>query len=507
MVHSPYLLKNIELVGQRIKKALDMNETIAISGDPDMDGVSSLVILYKFLSKFTDELFYVCNERSEGHMIGKLIQSIPEETKLFIALDSSSNDVESMRHLNERGIDCLIVDHHTITNDNPFAVIVNPQQSDCEYPNKNACGGLLTYKLCQVLDDLMETSYSYELSDLPGFSLMADMMSMMEMENRYYAKLSLKGLRHEGLKLLFEAMSSDVKNLTATDFLYGASPAITAATRADNINLAIDFLMCDKATPETKGYVKELIKLNEHRKVVQAEALERHKNSIQDEDKAAIIYDTNIGKGLNGLVAQELSKKFNRPAIVLGGGEDEDTYAGSFRGLEDFSMLDLLESCGTVEHTGGHPGAGGLSVKKENLQELKNELNYHLKDFVPDDTLYYDLEFSANDINEKLINYLTEFYRYSGNNFKPGTFLIKDLFISDKKLMGKTNNTVKLDCGKLQLMKFKTDEEYYDQVPVFTEVEAVGSLNINIWTQYRPKKKVIKACQLFIEDYREINKI
>nr|WP_260866353.1 DHHA1 domain-containing protein [Paenibacillus xylanexedens] len=262
--------------------------------------------------------------------------------------------------------------------------------------------------------------------------------------------------------------------------------------------------MCDKATPETKGYVKELIKLNEHRKIVQAEALERHKDSIKDEDKVVIIYDTTIGKGLNGLVGQELSKKFNRPAIVLGDGED-NTYAGSFRGLEDFSMLDLLEQCSSTEHTGGHPGAGGLSLKKENLQKLRDELNSHLKEFVPDDTLYYDLEFSANDINENLINYLTEFYRYSGNNFKPGTFLIKDLFISDKKLMGKTNNTVKIDCGKLQLMKFKTDEEYYDKVPVFTEVEALGTLNMNVWTQYRPKKKVIKTCQLFIEEYREVN--
>ncbi|PIH59044.1 hypothetical protein CS562_13955 [Paenibacillus sp. LK1] len=471
-----------------------------------MDGVTSLVILYKYLSNFTDRLHYVCNERSKGHMIGSLIQSIPDETKLFIALDSSSNDTESMKYLTEKGIDCLIIDHHTITNANSFAIIVNPQQDDCGYPNKNACGGLLTFKLCQVLDDLMETSYSYELSDLPGFSLMADMMLMMEMENRYYAKLSLKGLRHEGLKQLFKGMKKDLNNLTATDFLYGVSPAITAATRVDNIKLAIDFLMCDKETPELKEYIKELIKLNEYRKVVQAEALERHKDNISDDDKVAIIYDPSIGKGMNGLVGQELSKKFNRPAIVLGDGDDKNTYAGSFRGLEDFSMLDLLEKCRAIEHTGGHPGAGGLSIKKENLQELKDELNNRLSSFVPDDTLYYDLEFSVNEIDERFINYITEFYRYSGNGFKPGMFLIKDLFISDRKPLGKSNNTVKIDCGKLQLMKFKVDIEYYNKVPVFTDIEAIGSLNMNIWTEYKPKFKVTKTCQLFIEDYREVIK-
>ncbi|MGV2887207.1 DHH family phosphoesterase [Paenibacillus taichungensis] len=489
----------------RIIRAIKNGEKIVIFADVDFDGISSAVILYKVLLRFTDNVQIKYVERSQGHGSKFVIDQIEDDTDLYIAVDSSSNDVEPLKVLVDRGIECLVIDHHTVDVDNPYCILVNPQQPDCKYPNKNASGGLLVYKVCQVLDDYMDTHYSLELSDLPGFALMADMMSMMEMENRYYAKVSLKGLRHEGLKLLFEAMNSDIKNLTSTDFLYGASPAVTAATRADNIKLAIDFLMCDKATPETKGYVKELIKLNENRKVVQAEALERHKDSIKDEDKVIIVYDSTIGKGLNGLVAQELSKKFNRPAIVLGNGDDENTYAGSFRGLEDFSMLDLLEKCKNVNHTGGHPGAGGLSLNKENLQELKDELNNHLKDFVPDDTLYYDLEFSANEIDERMINYLTEFYRYSGNNFKPGTFLIKDLFISDKNLMGKTNNTVKIDCGTLQLMKFKTDEEYYDKVPVFTEVEAVGSLNMNVWTQYRPKKKVIKTCQLFIEDYKEIN--
>lgn len=506
VVHSPYLLRNIDELAERIVRAIKNNEKIVVYADVDYDGITSAVILYKYLLKFTDNVAIKHVERSVGHGSQFIVDEIEEDTDLYIAVDSSSNDVEPLGKLVSRGIDCLVIDHHTVDVDNPYCILVNPHQANCEYPNKNASGGLLVWKVCCVLDDLMNAAYAHELNDLPGFAIMADMMSMREMENRYYAKLSLKGLRHEGLKLLFQAMNSDVKNLTATDFLYGVSPAVTAATRADNIQLAIDFLLCDKATSETKKLVKELIKLNEHRKVVQAEALARHGDSVSDNDKVVIVYDPSLGKGRNGLVAQELSKKFNRPAIVLGDGDDENTYAGSFRGLEDFSMLELLEHCSSVEHTGGHPGAGGLSLKKENLQMLKDELNNHLSEFIPDDTLYYDLEFSAQEINERLINYLMNFYRYSGNNFKPGKFLIKDLFISDKKLMGKTNNTVKIDCGSLQLMKFKTDEDYFDEVPVFTEIEAIGTLNMNYWTQYKPKYKVNKTCQLFIDEYREISK-
>ncbi|WP_405169427.1 DHH family phosphoesterase [Paenibacillus sp. FSL H3-0286] len=505
VVHSPYLLKNIDALANRIIAAIHNDETIVISGDPDFDGVSSLVLKYKYLLNFTDRIHYVCNERSTGHSIGNLIGEIPIDTKLFIAVDSSSNDVETMKLLSSRGVDCLIIDHHTVTVDNPYAILVNPQQDGCLYPNKNACGGLLVFKVCQVLDDYMNTYYANKLDDLPGFSLMADMMSMMELENRYYAKLSLKSLRHAGLRKLFEAMNFDLNNLSATDFLYGVSPAVTAATRADNITLAIDFLMCNEDSPEIKGLAKELVKANERRKEIQAEALKALKPFVDERDMTVIVFDPTLGRGMNGLVAQELSKHFNRPAIVLGNGDDENTYAGSFRGLEDFSMLDLLDECNSVLYTGGHPGAGGLQIKKTDIELLRQELNEKLHDFKPDDSMYYDLEFNLSDINENLINYLSEFYRITGNKFKQGRFLIKGLFVSDKKLMGKSANTVKIDCDKLQLMKFKTDEDFFNRVPVFSEIEAIGSLNINVWKQYKPKFKVTKTFQLFIDDYREIN--
>lgn len=503
VVNDAYLLKNIDAVANRIISAIHNDEIIVISGDPDFDGVSSLVIKCKYLLNFTNKVYYVCNERSTGHSIGNLIGEIPENTKLFIAVDSSSNDVETMKLLSSKGIDCLIIDHHTVTVDNPYATLVNPQQEGCPYPNKNACGGLLVFKVCQVIDDYMNTYYSNKLDDLPGFSLMADMMSMLELENRYYAKQSLKNLHHAGLKALFQTMNYDLTNLSATDFLYGVSPAVTAATRADNIQLAIDFLMCVDESDDIKGLAKELVKANEKRKEVQAEAFQAAKPFVDESDKVINVFDPTLGRGYNGLLAQELSRAFNRPAIVLGFGDDEDIYSGSFRGLEDFSMLDLLKECESVIYTAGHHAAGGLQINKVNLELIRQELNEKLINFEADDSLYYDLEFKVSDVNENLVNYLNEFYRITGNGFPQGKFLIKGLFVSDKKLMGKSANTVKVDCDKIQLMKFKTDEQYFNSVPVFSEIEAIGSLNINVWKVYKPKFKVTKTLQLFIDDYRE----
>lgn len=504
MTHNPYLLKNIDVLVERIIRAIKNNEKIVIFGDCDFDGLVSGIVLYKYLLNYTENVELKFVERSQGHGSSKIIDDILDDTNLYIAVDSSSNDVEEMKHLSSKGIDCLIIDHHTVSIENPYAILVNPQQEGCQYPNKNSCGGLLVYKVCQVIDDYLDTNYSEQFDDLPGFALLADMMSMREPENRYYVNYSLRNLRHIGLRKLFIAMNNDLKDLTSTDFLYGVSPAVTAATRMENIKLAIDFLMCDEESFELNDYVKKLIEVNEHRKQVQAEALRRLKPTINIDDKVVIAVDPTIGKGLNGLVAQELSKAFNRPAIVLGNGED-DTYAGSFRGLEDFSMLDLLGDCDNVVFTAGHPGAGGVQIKKENLTALITELNEKLKDFESDNSLYYDLSFHVNEINERLIERLTDFYRVSGNGFKPGKFLVKGLFVEDKEPLGKLLNTVKIFCDKLHLMKFKTDLSFYNAVPVFAEIEAVGTLNVNKYWRYnkaKRRKELEKTNQLFIDDYR-----
>lgn len=499
---------NIDAIVERIIRAIKNKEKIVIFSDPDFDGITSYTILYKYLSNFTDKIVGVTSERSEGHGSKNAVNQVPNDTNLYIAVDSSSNDIEEMMFLQSKGIDCLIIDHHTITTDNPYALIVNPQQKGCMYPNKNASGGLLVWKVCNVLDDYMNTNFASEYSDIAGLSLAADMMSMIELENRYYFKNALDKVEHAGIKALLKAMNIDTSNLYANDFIYRVSPAVTAATRADKIDVAIEFMMCNRESPEIPGLVKELVRLNEQRKVIQAEALERLKPLINLNDKVIIVYDSSIGKGYNGLVAQELSKKYNRPSIVLGDGEDENEYAGSYRGLDSFPVMDLLSDCQYTTFAAGHPGAGGTGVRIENLENLRHELNKKLSNVEFDDTQYYDLELHVDEIDEKLIKYIAEFYRVTGMGFKEGKFLVKGLFIEDKKLLGKTKNTVMIDCGRLKLMKFKTDKEFYDNVLVFSEIEAIGSLNVNEFWRYnnlKRRRELEKTNQLLIEDYKVIN--
>lgn len=495
---------NIDLLVQRIIVAIKNNEKITIFGDCDYDGLVSGVILYRFLSEFTSNIDLKYVERSIGHGTEFVYDQIDEETKLYIAVDSSSNDIEPLKNLLSRGIDCLVIDHHEVLVNNPFAITVNPQQEGCNYPNKNASGGLLVWKVCKTIDDYMDTNYADQYVDLAGFAVAADMMSMIEPENRYYFSNSLKNVKHIGLRLLFKKMNANLNNLYANDFLYKVSPCVSAATRSDNIQLAIDFLL-ETDEQRAKKYVTLLVKENEKRKKLQQEALNRLKPTFNLNDKCIVVYDPTIGKGYNGLVAQEISKLYNRPAIVLGNSDDPEYYAGSYRGLDDFSMMKILESCEYAEYAVGHPGAGGTKVKISNLENLIDELNLKLENQTIDDSIYYDLTFDVSEINERLINKIEDFYRVTGEGFKQGTFRIVNLFVSTRKLKGKSENTVEVDCGLMKLMKFKTDSTYLDTFPVFSFIEAVGSLNMNYWTQYKPKYTVLKTCQLLLDDYREVN--
>nr|WP_275078604.1 DHH family phosphoesterase [Paenibacillus sp. O199] len=472
--------------------------------DVDYDGISSAVILYKWLVNFTENVFIKHVERSIGHGSEFIIDQIEDDTDLYIAVDSSSNDIEALKVLVERGIDCLVIDHHTVNVQNPYCILVNPRQDGCNYPNKNVSGGLLVWKVCSVLDDYMNTKYSYQHIDLAGFAVAADMMSMKEMENRFYYKYALENVKHGGLQLLFKELGKDIEKLSGTDFSYGVAPCITAATRADKMDLALRFMLSEDVD-ETKELVKQLVKENDRRKEIQALAVERLKPQINHSDNCIVLYDPNIGKGYNGLVAQDISQNNNRPTIILGNADDSEYYSGSYRWNDnEFSMMDLLNECLYAKYGAGHDGAGGTSVRKDELILLRNELNEKLSDYLFDDSLFYDLEFARSEVDERLISQIQEFYKVTGKDFEQGNFRITDLFINNKKPMGKNKNTVKVFCDNLELMKFKTDTEYYDRVPVFSYVEAVGSLNMNYWTQYRPKYKVIKTCQLFIEEYREI---
>ncbi|MFL1672649.1 DHH family phosphoesterase [Paenibacillus dendritiformis] len=503
-MHNPYLLKNIEHASTRIRKAIHNNERISIFGDPDSDGVNATVIMYNYLNHFTNNVGYFHNQRSTGHGINTSKHLVPEDIDLLIIVDSSSNDVEETKEIASRGIDVIILDHHLVDTVNPYCILVNPQQGGCAYPNKHISGAVVAWKMCQVLDIEFNTKYSEELIDLAAIGLLGDQMNMLEYENRYIVKQGLSNIKNRGVKALLSAFNKEKNKISSTDILYTIVPCLNSTCRLDVMELALS-LMIEENPKNIQRLIQDTLKLNEKRKAVQAKHYNELVGLINKDDKCSILINNSVGAGYRGLLAGDLSKVFKKPIMVLAEAEN-DTYKGSFRS-NGYDLKALLNSFPEVISAVGHPQAGGVTFKRKHLNRIQQLLNNQLP--TQDDYLEYVLELDLAEIDEDTINSIEDFFKWSGNGFEQGKFKIKDIFILDKRVIGKENNTIKLDCCYSKrisnypthaLMKFKTHSDYFSDKLISKEIEAVGTLNLNVYTNPRTGKTT-KTKQIFVEDY------
>ncbi|MCR8641395.1 DHH family phosphoesterase [Paenibacillus sp. N1-5-1-14] len=515
-LHSPYLLKNIEKAAKEIYIAIKNKMKIVIHIDIDNDGVTSGTLMYSNLKKFTDNVFYIHSQRSEGHSIDVTEDKIPDDTDLLIIIDSSTNSVEACKRITNNNIKVIVIDHHEQDLMNPYCTLVNPQQKGCEYPNKLISAAVVAWKVCQVLDEYFKTSHSEDYYDVVAIGLTGDVMSLMEYENRYivYKGLSMK---NEGIKSLLSEMKKDLNGLSSSDISYSISPCINAACRMDKIEVVIELLI-ETDPKKAKVLAKQVIAMNEERKKIQAKYVEELRPLIDDKDKCSIIINNEIGKGFKGLVAGEFCNELQKAIMVLS--EDEnDTYSGSYRAYNDFDLRSFLNSIPEVEYAAGHASVGGVRFKRCDLDKVQRYLNENLQAI--NNELEYIMEFDIEELNEGLIKKIESFYRISGKGFETGRFLISNIRPQKKDVLGKDRNTVKIPCTpmsrsyfydddellkmtpSLSLMKFRTNEHYFSEEIMGKEIKAIGTLNFNEFKGF--KGKVSKSSQLFLEDYRVVN--
>lgn len=518
-LHEPYLLKNIDIARNRILQAIYDNEEIVVHADVDYDGAVACTIMYKYLKIFTENVSYIHSQRSIGHGIYNSIEDIPEFTDLLIIVDSSSDEGDACRRIKNMGIDIIILDHHEVQKSNDYCILVNPQQPDCIYPNKNTSGSLIAWKMCQVLDDTLGHNYADMFIDLAGTGLHSDQCNMAELENRYVVLKALDNIHNLGLKAILKVMGKDKKDLSSTDIAYSLTPFVNAGTRFDKLGEILELLTSDDAD-ECLKIAKRMKVLNDERKQKQKESVKRLIAEAKLNDKCMVFIDESLGKGFNGLIASDLSNHFQRPVIVLGQNEDKiDEYHGSYRSFGFFNFLDFTKKIPQFLYSGGHPSAGGVGIKKTDLEKLKATLNKGLKNEKFEQVLYYDLEFDAEEINEDLIERIQQFYRVCGKGFYESKFLINDIYPLNLSVIG-SGDTLKIescptsatwfidDTGfdeltpTITLLKFKADEQVIEKFPVKETVSVVGSLNLNRWTAWKPRPREIKTCQIFIEDFK-----
>lgn len=518
-LHDPYLMKNIEDASNRIIRAIKLGERIVLSYDADADGLTSTTIMYRYLKNYTDKVDYIYSERNDGHGITEQLTTKFDEEKnperlerslsnaekvaeadLLIIIDSSSNEDKTCESIVSRlNTDIIILDHHAIENDNPHVLLVNPQQEGCEYPNKHLSGAGVVLKTIQVMEDTLDSVDVWQYSDLVAVGMYADVMRIDIPENRYLIMNGLRNIQNAGLWRILKGANADLYKLKGDTIGFTIAPLLNGVARMGQLKLAIDILLEDDDKINLKTRLK-MFKLNELRKEKQKEIVEQYMKNIDDSKKVLIVMDEQSSKGFNGIVAQQLSSKYKRPAIV--GRIHNGVLSGSFRSYNGFKFKNFLQQFDGEIEAMGHEGAGGIVIKEEFLPLLEQHIERNmtsLEDTQP--TVVYDLEMDVSEIGEYVAD-VERFNLLTGNGFPKILVRVNGITVEEAECIGKTRETVKIKTfDGMELIKFKVGENYASELGNFDIIDAVGQLSVNEFYNFGLKQKVITN-QVMVDDYR-----
>ena len=434
-LHSPFLMKGMERAVDRIELALKKGEKILIYGDYDVDGTTSVAMMYNFLSRFTDKIaYYIPDRYDEGYGISfkGIDYAQINEFSLIIALDCGIRAVKQVEYASNKQIDFVICDHHTPGVNIPRAVsVLNPKQSDCNYPYKELSGCGVGFKLIQAFSEKRKIDFNEigEYLDLLAVSIGADIVEMTG-ENRALAFYGLKIINQSprvGLKALIEK-SGKTGELSISDVVFGIAPRINAAGRIEHGKIAVQILVesdIDKARELAEGIENHNKERKELDQNITKEALE-----MVDENKlSTVVYSSDWHKGVVGIVASRLIESYYKPTIVLS--EKDGELTGSARSVKGFDLYDALVKCEhLLEKFGGHKYAAGLTVKKENLKAFISEFEKVVRSTITKEQLVaqidVDMQIELEEVNDQLYRIIKQFAPFGPQNRTPN-FISKNV--------------------------------------------------------------------------------
>jgi len=442
-LHDPFLMADMEKAVLRIEDAIAAEEKILIYGDYDVDGTTSVAVVYSFFKKFYDKLeYYIPDRYNEGYGISKQGIDYAAENgfKLVIALDCGIKSVDKIAYANTKGIDFIICDHHLPGSELPAAIaVLDPKRADCEYTYKELSGCGIGFKLIQAYAEkngfLFEEVSCY--FDLVAISIACDIVHITG-ENRVLAHLGLQKINTNpciGVKTLMEVAGKSA-NYSISDVVFLLGPRINAAGRMDDAKHAVALLI---ATDEESAKEKSLsinVKNTErkgHDLSITDEAL-----SIIDNDeelisrKSTVVFSEHWHKGVIGIVASRLTEKYYRPTIVLT--RSNGQVAGSARSVLGYDLYEALCGCSDLLiQFGGHRYAAGLTMHPENVEAFKNRFEEVVSATIKPEQLVQQIQIDAElrlrQVEPKFFRILNQFAPFGPENMAP-VFISKNVYVS-----------------------------------------------------------------------------
>ena len=456
-LHDPYLMLGMDKAVNRISTAIANHEKIMVYGDYDVDGTTSVALVFSYLTAYyPDCIYYIPDRYEEGYGISKKgIDYAKEQViSLIIALDCGIKALDNTTYAKEMGIDFIICDHHLPGADLPEAVaILNPKQNNCNYPFKDLCGCGIGFKLIEALTQ--ERGLSFEMIlpyiDLVAMAIAADIVPILG-ENRiltYYGLAQIRKNPREGIKLFVTGIK---RELNVTDLVFVIAPRLNAAGRIKHGSLAVELLLSNDPTEAlSRGRAIELF--NSERQVldqhITEQALDQIVENQEQNNYSSVVFQPDWHKGVIGIVASRLIEKYYRPTVVFTA--SGDFFTGSVRSVKGLDVFQILDSCKDhIEKFGGHRYAAGLTIKAEAYIAFKKAFEQAVAVTVKPEqripSVDYDMEISLDRITPKFFRIMNQMAPFGPGNMRP-VFMTKNCIDGGKsRAVGGDLSHLKLDA-------------------------------------------------------------
>ena len=456
-LHNPFLMKDMDKAVKRIQKAINDDEQILVYGDYDVDGTTSVALMYSYLKTKTDKVAtYIPDRYDEGY--GVSYQGIDfasdNDFTLIIALDCGIKAIEKVAYAKEKGVDFIICDHHLPDEYIPDAVaVLDPKREDCNYPFKELCGCGVGFKLISAIAEKDNQSIEELLPylDLIATAIGADIVPIIG-ENRVLAYYGLQVI-NENPRIGIKALKGEVKKeaLTITDVVFIIAPRINAAGRMKHGNYAVSLLI-EKDEVLAAEYAKEINNYNLDRREtdqqITIEALAQIEKLNEQERFTTVVYNETWHKGVIGIVASRLTENYYRPTLVFT--KSGDVLAASARSVKGFDVYKAIEACSEyIEQFGGHKYAAGLTILPENYEAFKAKFEAVVSKTIDPKLLTPELQIDTkiklNQISPKLYRIIQQMAPFGPGNMTP-VFMTQN--VKDNgwgKCVGENDNHLKVN--------------------------------------------------------------
>lgn len=505
--YNPFLMQDMEKAVDRIIKAIENNEKIMIFGDYDVDGITSITVLKKFLlDRNANVSQYIPNRLFEGYGLNKdaIAKIVEDKFDLMITVDCGISGVEEVEYANSLGIETIVTDHHEPGEILPNAIaVVDAKRKDNVYPFNQLAGVGVVFKLIQAIShrlNLEEKEYLKYL-DLVCVGTISDIVPLVD-ENRVIAKLGLKLVevtKNIGLKTLLEV--SGYKQIDSTTISFGIAPRINACGRMGHEQEALKLFLTEDAN-EAKKIALRLNEYNKERQEIEKRIFEEAVQDIENTDKekdVIVLGKENWHHGVIGIVSSKITDLYFKPSILIC--FEEKVGKGSGRSVPGFDLYEALSNCNNhISRFGGHSMAVGITVEKDEFEDFKKDFeeyaqNSNIRDIIP--IIEIDETVNLKDINIRDIAELKLLEPFGEANKTP-LFLCKNLKIHSIRALSE---------GKHLKLSLRDDNFWLDAIGfnqghlteeyrIGDKVDVVGTLEIN---QYNGRQSI----QINLKDIRK----